>query len=197
MASADYDRDGKADFAVYRSGPQSVLYILLSSTGQLRAVPWGTTGDSQLVGDFDGDRQADAAVYRQPTSTYYVLRSTAGFLAQPFGVASSDFVVFGDFDADGKSDFAVWRAEGPAADGVWYILQSSTGTLRAQQFGVPFPTDRAVPGDFDGDGRTDLAVARMSGGTFIWYVLRSGTGALLALTFGLGTDLPIQTLHVR
>jgi hypothetical protein len=198
LASADYDHDAKADFAVYRPGAQGILYILLSSTGQLRAVPWGTTGDANLIGDFDGDREADPAVYRESTGTYYVLRSTLGFQAQQFGVASSDFVVPGDYDADGKSDFAVWRGESPSSNGVWYILQSATGSLRAEQFGIPFPTDVPVPADFDGDGRTDLAVARDTGNTWIWYVLLSRTGSVSGQVFGLSTeDHPIQFIYVR
>ena len=60
-----------------------------------------------------------------------------------------------DFDGDGKTDLAVIRGN------VWYILQSSNGNVRAQQFGDG--GDMFVPGDYDGDGKTDIAVFRPQG----------------------------------
>jgi hypothetical protein len=67
--------------------------------------------------------------------------------------------------------------------GVWQILNSSTDIATFQQFGLP--SDTPISGDFDNDGRDDLAVFRPSNGT--WYIQQSFNG-FKAVQFGLPTD---------
>jgi len=52
---------------------------------------------------------------------------------------------------------AVWRP----STGVWYGVASSSGR-RGASAPWGYSTDQPVPGDYDGDGRADLAVYRSS-----------------------------------
>jgi len=63
-------------------------------------------------------------------------------------------------------------------------LNRSSAGYEAAQFGIA--TDRTVPADYDGDGKTDLAVYR--NGT--WYLLKTNDGYADFL-FGLDTDIPV------
>ena len=186
---SDWDGDGRADAAVYRGGtvnsPQSYFYYRPTNAPGTNfvTVPWGTTGDKPVMGDFDGDGKTDAAVFRPSSGVWYIRRSSDGVLfAVQFGFGT-DKLVPADYDGDGKTDVAVYR------DGTWYILQSRDG-FRAASFGNA--TDIPVPADYDGDGRSDIAVFR--NGT--WYLLQS-TGGFSATQFGFGSDAPVEAAYLQ
>ncbi len=64
-------------------------------------------------------------------------------------------------------------------DGSLYYLARGSGAV----FRVKFPS---APHDFDGDGKTDLAVYRLSEGN--WYVNRSGNATNIVRQWGAATD---------
>jgi len=180
---ADWDGDGKADIAVYRDGANagdaSYIYYRPSSDSSVnfRAIQFGAKGDKPVVGDYDGDRKADAAVFRPSNGVWYMLRSTAGFTAVQFGI-STDVPVAADYDGDGKTDVAVYRG------GTWYLLRSNGG-FTGVQFGMG--SDMPVPADFDGDGKADIAVFRSGA----WYWLNSRDGGFKTMNFGIASDRPV------
>jgi hypothetical protein len=89
-----------------------------------------------------------------------------------------------DFDGDGKSDIGIFRPL-PAAE--WWIRRSSDGQVPAYQFGTG--TDKIVPADCTGDGKTDIAFWRPSTGE--WYVLRSENLSFFSFPFGTTGDIPV------
>ncbi len=104
--------------------------------------------------DFDGDGRADRTVYRD--GTWHILQSMRGHASVQFGLPT-DITTPADFDGDGKADIVVWRTH--PTKSVFYILQSSNNTYRAEQFGKE-GDDPTMVGDYDGDGKADVAVYR-------------------------------------
>lgn len=84
------------------------------------------------------------------------------------------------------ADLAVWR---PPSSGsccsTWYVLGAGYGQT-TQEWGLA--SDKPVPGDFDGDGKTDFSVFRPSDGK--WYVINSNDGSYSIAEWGLSGDTP-------
>ncbi|HEY0547214.1 MAG TPA: VCBS repeat-containing protein [Pyrinomonadaceae bacterium] len=85
-----------------------------------------------------------------------------------------------DFDGDNKTDYAVVRTSGGALN--WY-LQRSTAGFAAQPWGSS--GDQLASGDYDGDGKWDIAVWRAG----IFYILKSSDGTLSSSQFGQSGDV--------
>lgn len=180
-AAADYDGDGKSDYAVFRQG---VWYILYSSTSTFLARNWGASGDIPVMGDYGGNGKADLAVYRPSTGYWYVANTALFTLITAQWGQAGDKPVQLDYDGDGRIDLAVFRP----STGYWYIRRSTDGALRAIAWGQN--GDIPVPGDYGNqeDGKADVAVFRPSTGT--WYVLASINQAIIAVNWGTSGDIP-------
>ena len=70
------------------------------------------------------------------------------------------------------ADLAIWRP----ASGEWWVMASSGSQQVTQAWGIS--TDKTVPGDYDGDGKTDFAVFRPSTGNWYFVYSAGGTGQI-------------------
>ncbi|MCA1622812.1 MAG: VCBS repeat-containing protein [Acidobacteria bacterium] len=191
----DYDGDGKADYTVIRINQTNgnlTWFIKNSATGVERAVNFGTVaGISEFQvfpgADFTGDGRDEIvfAIANNTTgnNTYFVgdAITGVGVLTRTFGNFNTDNALPpADYTGDGRADFvSVNLALGSQA--VWFINNSATNAITATPFGIGglnFNTiDLPVRGDYDGDGRHDIAVYRRSNQTF--YYLRSSSNNLV------------------
>ncbi len=86
--------------------------------------------------------------------------------------------------AAAPSDLAVWRP----TSGVWYVNNGTTWMQQAWgQNG-----DTPVPGDFDGDGKTDFSIFRPGTPYATWYIIHSSTGSQVSFPYAVSSDLPAQ-----
>ncbi|HXG84727.1 MAG TPA: VCBS repeat-containing protein [Pyrinomonadaceae bacterium] len=221
----DFDGDGKSDIAVWRprngqcgggtpSNDKSCFYVLLSQTGAFRAQQFGRPGDIPTVsGDYDGDNKADFAVYRRAEDTglgepcFFNGTANGGFYFNPSTEPSRDFryrcwgqpgdnPMKGDFNGDKRLDYVVQRIGNNLA-GVYLINYSNTSlAVLNDVITYGFAGDLIAPGDYDGDGRTDIAVFRETGNTstsnYSISIRSTATGANLRYDFRYGYvgDIP-------
>jgi hypothetical protein len=115
----------------------------------------------------------------------------------------SGVAAIGDLDGDGIGDLAVGAAGGADGGAVWILFMNADGTVRAQQRlahgegGVDFDyltigVGIAGPGDLDGDGVPDLALADPgldSGRGGLWIVFLNPDGTARGSTAADGSSL--------
>ena len=203
----DFDGDGRTDFSIVRYPPAvppdhapMTFWNLRSTDGSIAQEYGDATTDFLVPGDYDGDGKDDIAVFRQDANWtvgvdafFLILRSSdSTFQAVRWGV-TGDRAIPRDYDGDGITDMAVFRqGTAPGDPALWYIRQSAAGFVqRSVQWGTTGDIvggtsgDMPVPGDYDGDGKFDLAVYRFAltpANNFI--ILRSSDGAASVCAVG-------------
>jgi len=195
----DYNNDGKTDPAVVRSTNGSLYWWVLMSTTtghNPSATQWGSDSDFLAPGDYFGDASFDFAIQRpgsNGSSAFWVL-SSAGVNVVEWG-ANTDIVVPGDYDGDGKTDVAVVREGAADTDQLlWYIRRSSNGTLMGFSFGAT-GTDLTAQNDYDGDGRTEVAIWRTTDGNF--WSINTNTNVVTVVNWGATGDQPVANYDVH
>lgn len=202
VVTGDFNGDGRTDIA-HASKDWGGWEVFLS-TGSGFTVQWWSVAPAKaihdlalgieavLVGDFNGDGKTDIAHAATDWTGWELFLSTgSGFAVQWWSVApakalhnfagGNETVLVGDFNGDGKADIAHAAAQWP----LWEMLLSTGAGFTVEQWSVApgqwaihnlaDGNEAVITGDFNGDGKTDIAHARMQWNG--WEVfLSNGTG---------------------
>ena len=211
VAVGDFNNDGKLDVVTANqvSDNASVLLGIGNGTfGPATNFSVGVAPLSVAVGDFNGDGNLDLATANFTSNNASVLlgigNGTFG-AATNFSVGENPHsVTAGDFNADGKLDLAIANSH---SHNVSLLLGNGNGTFGAASNFPVFatnppvfpgtnlvvnfsPTSLAI-GDFNNDGRLDLATAN-SGADSVTVLVGRGDG-----TFGSPTTFSVGLGTVR
>ncbi|MEW2161055.1 LamG-like jellyroll fold domain-containing protein [Streptomyces sp. NPDC007189] len=208
MAAGDFNGDHKSDLALYynysdnNSQHDAVFTLTAASSGSgALAAPvkqwddpsFGSNTKMITAGDFNGDHKDDLALYynytdnnNQHDAIFTMTAGTGGALAAPASIwndtsfgPNTKYMTAGDFNGDGKADIALFYNY--TANNNWDVAiftmngsspVSSPSAVWSQTNWGP-STQYMTAGDFNGDGRTDLA---------LYYNYAAQTPAVFTLT---------------
>ena len=183
VAAGDFDGDGRIDLAA-ADGSSGMVSILLGNGdgtfqghAEITSAGWGL---SLAADDFNGDGKADLAVGTSTNGVIVLLSAGGGLFQAPvtyptnsgtYGQVRS--ILTGDLNGDGFQDIIAPLSQ---ATSVSVMLGKGDGTFQPR---VDYPSAHVASwgalGDFNGDGKPDLAVAD-------WYdvgvLLGNGDGTL-------------------
>ena len=173
VVTADFNGDGKLDLAVAHKADNSVYMLLGNGDGTFKPAVQYAVGEGiegrMFLGDFNGDGKLD--LFLPGTSNQAIVLPGKGDGTFGPRIDSSSFSVpgtyprgwaVGDFNGDGKLDVASTLPSNSADSGGYTVLLGNgDGTFKPGLVGpmiLHYSRWMAV-GDFDKDGKLDMAVA--------------------------------------
>ena len=197
VAVGDFNLDGKLDLAVANNGSDTVSVFLNAGSGTFAAKVDYSTGagsapESVAVGDFNLDGKPDLAVANIGANNVSVLLNNGSgtFAAHvDYGTGvSPNWVTIGDFNLDGKLDLATANTSGHNAS---VLINNGGGTFAAKvdyELGLGSGPEAVAVGDFNLDGKPDLAVANGSNNTVSELLNRAMPTAVKLVSFTAAAD---------
>ncbi|MBK8283596.1 MAG: proprotein convertase P-domain-containing protein [Ahniella sp.] len=198
-AANDLSGDGAADFMVLRNENGVVNWTVKHNDFTTAGVAQpgfvlGRSGDSFLVGDFDGDGLGDPAYWRAGPLGRFVIRRSSRPTDRPLEIAlgtTGDLAnLIADYDGDRVTDVAVFNSTNGA---VLKVSQSSTGDLVTHTIPTGTGSFGMALRDANGNDKADFALQSNDGSGNGLFRIHDGLSAAQTdtFTFGLPTDLVV------
>ena len=208
---ADYNGDGCEQPAVHRPTDGNFYISSLPNTSggfcDVSVVrQYGLLGDTPVTVNVDGDSAVDFAVFRPSSNTYYIQTSIGPSFVVPVANVIGSFsdsnvpvpvggnianrpVAPGDFNRDYSSDVAYVNTDRNAETTTWFFdLVNGRSFSRL----ISRPGDALVPGDYDGDGRSDPALVWVRPDALLEWHIMNVSQVVDVTFFGLNGDSPLS-----
>ena len=226
MAAADFNGDGYTDLAVANTGSGTISVMLSKGDGTFQApaiyaMPTGCGPNYLAAADFNGDGHPDLmSLCPLGMSVVFFPGNGDGTFAPyktvtlPHNTFSGDLLVYfpdmplaiADFNGDGKLDIVLpltTTVDNAPPQGTWLLEGNGDFTFRISQVAALSGMDAITmtAGDFNGDGKPDLAALVVQQGSNtgnLLIALGAGDGTFrVTNTYPLTTALTIRAADVN
>jgi hypothetical protein len=173
VAVGDFNRDGKLDLVTTNRYSDTISILLGNGDGTLTSgasYPTGPLPRWVSIADLNSDGKLDLVEVTDypspPTVAIYLGNGDGTFQSSVTYAIAADAtsVTTGDFNGDGRLDLATSNYNGGTGSTVSILLGNGDGTFQPHKdYAAGSGPNQLVAGDFNDDGRLDLAVADQGG----------------------------------
>ncbi|MFI5491773.1 FG-GAP repeat domain-containing protein [Actinoplanes sp. NPDC051859] len=181
----------------------AVTLLVQAPATVVSAAPPVGGGFSGVAGDFNGDGRDDVVTFTRGAAAdvYVALSNGSAFVGtgvkwHNYFAAGTETPLVGDFNGDGRDDIATFT-RGAAADVYVALSNGSSFIGTGWKWHNYFAAGSEIPavGDFNGDGRDDIATFTRGAAADVYVALSNGssfvgTGVKWHNYFAAGSELP-------